>query len=276
MEFSQQVQALVDTGIEFTWDKADDIMDSVIATRVINELEKRNTEEIIKNNIMETETQAEAKTENKLQFSKPDKKGKLKDNLKPARIAENLRRSIKSGVKYVTKNVNKKDVIKGTVVVGVAVIGAVVVVKNPTLIKKPIQWVEKQVKKINPRKAGISLKKGAGSLAENGKKVVKSKPVSFGVKKGASVIVEKATENVAEKVGNVIVGKESNFSANMDQVSVFRSAYDLYKSGVITLEQLVEKIHEIANLTGKNPIQWLNLLRGKFKDPLADSVLSQL
>ncbi|MHB8130774.1 MAG: hypothetical protein ACYDEX_17420 [Mobilitalea sp.] len=275
-EFSQQVQALVDTGVEFTWDKADEIMDSVIATRIIIELEKRNTEEKIENNYEETETQAEANTENKLQYSKPDKKGELKDNLKPARIASNLQRFVKSGAKYVAKNFNKEDVIKGAVVIAVAAIGAVVVIKNPALIKKPIKWLEKQVEMINPRKVGSSHTKGSSSLAKNGNKIVKSKPVSFGVKKDASEIVEKVTVKALGKAGNIIVRQVSSFAANMDQVSVFKSTYDLYKSGAISLEQLVEKIHEIANLTGKNPIQWLSLLSGRFKDPLADVVLSQL
>lgn len=266
-EFSQQVQTLVDLGVEFTWDKAEDIMDSVIATRVINELQKRNTEEIIENNSVETETQAEAKTENKPQYSTPDKKVKLKVNSKPAQIAKNLQRSVKSGAKYIAKNVNKKDVIKCIIVIGSA-IGAVEVIKNPTLIKKAIKRVGKQVKQINPRNAGVSPKKGAGSLAKRGIKIVKGTSVSFGVQKGASVIVESA--------GNIIGKQTSSFGANMDSVSVFKPAYDLYKSGEITLEQLLERIHEIANLTGKNPIQWLSLLRGRFKDTLAGEVLSEL
>lgn len=266
-EFSQQVQKLVDSGIEFTWDKADDIMDSVIATSVINELEKRNTEEIIKNNSVETETQAEAKTENKPQYSAPGKKGKLKVNLKPAQIAKNLLRSVKSEAKYVVKNVNKKDAIKLITVAGVAM-GFIKVLKNPTLIKKTNKWVGKQVNQINLRNAGVSLKKGAGSLVKRGIKTAKSKPVSF--------VVEKVDSAIVESTGNIIVKQTSSFGVNMDSVSVFKSAYDLYKRGEITLEQLLEKIDEIANLTGKDPIKWLSLLRGRFKDASADEVLSQL
>lgn len=265
-EFSKQVQTLVDTGTEFTWDKADEIMDSVIATRVINELQKRNKEEIIenKNNSVEIETHAEAKTENKLQYIKTGKNEKLKVNIKLEHILKKFQMAVKSGVKYAVENINKKDVIKGIIVIGVT-IGAVKVAKNPTLKKNTVKWVGKQVKKINLSNLAISHKKGAGSLANNGIKIAKSKSASLCVENGASVIVESA--------GNILA---SNFGANMDSVSVFKSAYDLYKSGAITLEQLVEKINDIANLTEKNPVQWLNLLRGRFKDPLANEVLSQL
>jgi len=68
----------------------------------------------------------------------------------------------------------------------------------------------------------------------------------------------------------------SNFGVGMDKVSVFKPALDLYKSGLITIEQLMEKNKEIAKLTGKNQKYWLGLLSSRFKEPIADFVLGEL
>jgi len=130
--------------------------------------------------------------------------------------------------------------------------------------------VKDQVKKIGPRKVGKLTIKGARVLSEEAKdnmtgialKGIKNKSVSSGT----------------ELVSNVIEGGlalASKFGNGADEISVFRPAYDLYKNGTITLEQLVEKILEIAELGG-NYKRWLGLLKGRFKDPLADVVLAAL
>ena len=239
-EFSQQVQALVDTGVEFSWDIADEIMDSVIAKRLISELEKVET------TVIRTETQVDVKTES---------------SFKPVRLVKKVQRFGENIVKYVVENVKPKQVV---LTVGIAV-GIVVVVKNPTLIRKSIEWVENQVKKIRPRNAGILSEKGVGTLAKNGGKILKNKPVSFIAKKGASQLG-------TELVSNVVVAA-SNFGVGMDKVSGFKPALDLYKSGSITKLQLMEINKEIAKLTGKNYKQWLGLLSSRFKDSIAEVLI---
>lgn len=247
-EFSQQVQALVDTGVEFSWDIADEIMDSVIATRLISELEKVETA------VIRTETQVDLKTEG---------------SFKPVRLVKKVQRSRENIVKYVVKNIKPKQVIKVVLAAGIAG-GIVVVVKNPTLIRKSIEWLGNQVKKIRPRKAGILSEKGGGTLAKNGGRILKSEPVSFIAEKGASQLGTELVSNV------VVEGLKLNFGVGMDKVSVFKLALDQYKDGSITIEQFVEKIHEIKKLTGKNPKQWLRLLSNRFKDPIAEVLIKNV
>ena len=253
LEFSQQVQALVDTGVEFSWDKADEIMDSVIATRLIRELEKVETA------VIRTETQVDMKTEG---------------GFKPVPLVKKVQRSGENIVKYVVENVKPKQVIKVVLVGGIVAGGIVVIAKNPKLIREQIKWVENQVKKIRPRTASSLIEKGGGTLAKKGKKLLKSAPISFIAEKGVS---QQETELVSKVVSKVVVeGITSNFGVGMDKVSVFKSDLDLYKSGLITIEQYLKNTREIAELTGKNPKQWLGLLSSRFKDPIAEVLIKTL
>ena len=64
------------------------------------------------------------------------------------------------------------------------------------------------------------------------------------------------------------------YRSNKEKIcSVFKSDLDLYKSGLITIEQYLKKTREIAELTGKNPKQWLGLLSSRFKDPIAEVLI---
>ena len=150
----------------------------------------------------------------------------------------------------------------------------VVIAKNPKLIREQIKWVENQVKKIRPRTASSLIEKGGGTLAKKGKKLLKSAPISFIAEKGVS---QQETELVSKVVSKVVVeGITSNFGVGMDKVSVFKSDLDLYKSGLITIEQYLKNTREIAELTGKNPKQWLGLLSSRFKDPIAEVLIKTL
>ena len=138
------------------------------------------------------------------------------------------------------------------------------------MIREQIKWVGNQVKKIRPITASSLIGKGGGTLAKKGKKLLKSAPISFIAEKGVS---QQETELVSKVV---VEGITSNFGVGMDKVSVFKSDLDLYKSGLITIEQYLKKTREIAELTGKNPKQWLGLLSSRFKDPIADVLIKTL
>lgn len=270
LEFSQQVQALVDARVEFAWDNADEIMDSVIARRLIVELEKRNTnfsEEKIDTTTIKTEKQEAVKKEEKSKYLSTDKFIKLEGSFEPENLEKKLQRFVKNGAKRVVRNIKPKHVVQGVGLVAL-VAGAVVVAKNPVKVRKLIKFMRYQVKKIGSRKVGNITIKNAGVLAEGAKENL---PEIVG-----NAITTKNLSSGTELVSNVInVAIASKFGSGADEISVFRPAFDLFKNGTINLDQLVEEILEISK-HGGNYKKWLGLLKGMFKEPLADVVLAAL